>query len=321
MQKTRYSVSSRLKRTAVAVLAIVAVTAVFAPQARAGFMLGYGSDFAVLYEGGGKNALQITNLAVTGNIGIGGTTAKATDSGSNEITGAIDFAAKNTSQFSNNVNDVITGGVNYKDSEVTAALATLNALNTSLGKEPGTAIKIGTGTGYTLTINASAGILDANGNRVFDVTKFSTTNVETLTINGDMANDSVVLNFIGLNNVNFNNQVVLNGLGADQVLYNFVGGSNLTGGPTLTINDNGHNNPDNLVWGDFLDPNGTISVTNTNLNGRGFGGGCQVMKIVSYDTIIDPPPPHSNVVPEPSTFALLSLGLAGIAIMRKRMRT
>ena len=39
------------------------------------------------------------------------------------------------------------------------------------------------------------------------------------------------------------------------------------------------------------------------------------------DTIIDPPPPHSNVVPEPSTFALLSLGLAGIAIMRKRMRT
>ena len=41
----------------------------------------------------------------------------------------------------------------------------------------------------------SAGVLDANGNRVFTVTSFNTTNSSVLTINGDAAGDNVVFNF------------------------------------------------------------------------------------------------------------------------------
>src|SRR5438477_430873 len=85
-----------------------------------------------------------------------------------------------------------------------------------VGRDGGTNINIGTGTGKTLTVNASAGVLDANHNRVFTVTGFNTTNSDVLTINGDAAGDNVVLNFKsvpGFNgSANFNNQVKLVGL-------------------------------------------------------------------------------------------------------------
>jgi hypothetical protein len=158
-----------------------------------------------------------------------------------------------------------------------------------------------------LTINANSGVLDANGNRVFIVTGFNTTNGDILTITGDAAGDSVVINFpIGVGNINFNNQVVLSGISEDKVLYNF-------GGQTLQINDNGHNNPGNLVQGVFLDPNGPISVTNTNITGRVFGGDSHDMQIVSGD-VIDAPP-----VPEPTgTVFFLGVMLAIALVGRRR---
>lgn len=293
------------------------VLALAAPAAQAGFALGSAANYAVLYEGGGNNTLQITNVTVNFNVGIGGT-GKATDSGPSTVNGRIDFAAGNTGQFSNNnASNVIAGGVHYGVSGVTTALNTVNTLNTVLGAEAGTNIAIGTGAGMTLTINAAAGILDANGNRVFNVTGFNTTNSNILTINGDAAGDSVVLNFRGIS-VNFNNQVVLNGISEDQVLYNFVGGSGLTGGPTLQINDNGHNNPGNLVQGVFLDPNGPISVVNTNIKGRVFGGDTHDMQIVSGD-VIDAPPIG---VPEPSTLCMSSIlfGMFGAFWSHRRRR-
>ncbi len=297
--------------------ALVIFTALTGYQAQAGIFLGDAANYAVLYEGGGNNTLQITNITVNFNVGIGGTTAKATDSGPSTINGRIDFAGANTGRFSNNnISNVISGGVHYGVSDVTTALNTVNLLNTTLGSEAGTSIKIGTGSGSTLTINAAAGVLDGNGNRVFNVTGFNTTNSDVLTINSDPAGDSVVLNFIGLS-VNFNNQVVLNGISEDQVLYNFVGGSGLQGGPTLQINDNGHTHPGNLVQGIFLDPNGPISVVNTNIRGRVFGGDSHDMQIVSGD-VLDAPP--GNVIPEPSSVIILaSLGaIFGLSGLRRR---
>ena len=115
-----------------------------------------------------------------------------------------------------------------------------------------------------------------------------------------------------MGNINFNNQVVLKGISEDKVLYNFAGGSNLTGGQTLQINDNGHNNPQNLVQGVFLNPNGAISVTNTNITGRVFGGDSHDMQIVSGD-VIDAPP-----VPEPAgTVFALGLMLSTALIVRR----
>ena len=150
------------------------------------------------------------------------------------------------------------------------------------------------------------------------MTQFNTTNSNTIIINGDAAGDSVVINFVGsvLGNVNFNNQVVLNGISSDQVLYNFVGGNNLSGGPTLQVNNNGNNNPTNQIYGDFLDPNGTIHVTNANLMGRVFGGDSQDMQIVSGDTINAP---AVSVVPAPPSVLLALIGV-GMCLLTRLAR-
>lgn len=295
------------RATSVIYIAILFAAFVLPQAARAGFVLGAASNFAVLYEGNGNNTLQITNITVNFNVGVGGV-GKLTDSGPSTVNGNIDFSAANTGQFSNNNSgNIIKGMVNFNDADVTTALNTVNALNTSLGGESGTTVAIN----GTTTINASAGTLDSNGNRVFTVTGFNTTNGDTLTINGDAAGDSVVLNFT--NSVNFNNQVVLNGISEDKVLYNFVGGSNLTGGPTLQINDNGSSSPNNLVQGVFLDPNGPISVVNTNITGRVFGGDTHDMQIVSGDVIDSP------TVPEPAhSVFVLGLIMALAVVFRRR---
>ncbi len=122
---------------------------------------------------------------------------------------------------------------------------------------------------------------------MFTVTSFQSNNNSVLTINGDAAGDNVVLNFTS--SVNFNSQVVLVGISPDQVLYNFVGGSNLSNGPALQIGS-APGSPPIAVQGDFLDPNGSISLNNTTLTGRVFGGGGNGLQIGSGTTITAPHP-------------------------------
>ena len=293
------------------------------PQAaRAGFTLGPdATNYALLFEGAGSKTLQITNVTINGNVGVG-MTGKATDSGPATISGRIDFTLSDTGQFSsNNGSNVITGGVHYNVAAVADALNYVNNLNATLGGEAGTGVNIGTGSGKTLTINASDGILDANGNEVFTVTGFNTTNGDVLIINGDLAGHSVVLNFT--QSVNFNNQVKLVGLTSDQVLYNFVGGNGLTGGPTLQINDNLGTHTANCslgvycVQGVFLNPNGPISVTNANVVGRVFGGDTHDFQYVSGSKITA----EMSPVPEPTTvFVVTGFSLAIVLASRRGLK-
>src|SRR5205807_664758 len=127
----------RLILSSVATAAVSGATA--APQVHAGIMIGSdASNYAVLFEGGGANTLQITNVTVNGSVGVG-LTGKATDSGPSTINGRLDFYAANTNQFSNNnASNVITGGVHYSVTAVATALSTVNSLNTTLGGEAGT---------------------------------------------------------------------------------------------------------------------------------------------------------------------------------------
>ena len=288
----------------VTIMGLAVLLALLPLQRALAFTIDGGSDYAVLFEGAGGNTMHVTNVTVNGNLGVGNN--GLLDLSGPATVGRIDFSAADTGQFSNtNAANVFTGPF-YNVAAVTTALNYLNSLNASLGAESGTDVSINGST----TINASAGTFHGSDS-VFNVTAFNTTNSDVLTINGDGIHD-VVLNFIGLS-ANFNNQVVLNGLTSDKVLYNFVGGSGLTGGPTLQVNDNGHNNPSNMVFGDFLNPNGAISVVNTNLFGRVFGGDTHDIQIVSGDHI-------STAAPDSgSTVLLLTLSLGLLAGAKRKL--
>ena len=317
-----------------AVAALLACSA----GARAGFVLGDASQYALLFEGGGGNTLQITNVTTNttgggtgvaagqgggiGNIGVGNT-GKVSLSGPGTINGNLDIAAVNNGQVTGG-GVTIKGSTNYGVGMVASALNTVSALNATLGALSGTSVAVNGNT----TINVSPGMFSASGAgytnvRVFDVSSLSLNSGQTLTINGDANGDAVVLNF-GSGNWNFHGNVVLTGgLTPDDVIFNFVGGSGLSGGPTLDIN-NGGGSPSNgsfLSQGIFLDPNGPISVVNSNVLGRVFGGDSHDFQYVSGSNITAPTP--STAVPAPSTVALALAGavpLGLLAVLRRRCR-
>jgi len=296
-------------------LIMIALAMASTSRARAdGFDIGAASNFAVLYEGNGGNTLNFNNSGITGNIGIGATGKfdyAGGCVGNCLITGAVDFSATNTGQFTSN-NTTITGGVNYSVSAVANALLSVNSLSQTLAGESGTAVNIASGG----SINATSGALDANGNRVFTATINSNFSAgTTFTINGT-ASQHVVLNIPTTGGHGFNGSIVLaGGITSDQVLFNFDAGNytTLTGGDTLTISTNGF-----TTTGIFLDPNGNIQINHSVLDGRLFGGDTQNMQIVSGATIVAPVGVPGPVVGAglPGLVAAC-LGLLGLARRRR----
>jgi hypothetical protein len=92
------------------------------------------SNFAVLYEGKGGNTLNFNNASIFGNIGTGKFDSSGGCVGNCVITGAIDFSAPNTGQFSNS-GATINGGENYGLANVQNDLNALNSLSQTLGLE------------------------------------------------------------------------------------------------------------------------------------------------------------------------------------------
>ena len=280
---------------------------------QAGFTLGGGENYALLFEGAGNNTLQVTNVSITGNVGVGNS-GKMTDSGPSTINGRIDFSAANTGQFqNNNGGNIITGGVFYNVAGVTTALTTVNSLSQMLLGDAGTSVAIS----GLQTLNASSGnLFTVNGQsvRVFDATSFNNNGTsDVLTINGS-ASDLVAINLGGLGNIQFHGGIVFTGgITADNVVFNIGGGNytTMTGGPSLDINNNG--GAAGIARGIFLDPNGAISVTNSLVNqGRVFGGDSHDFQFVSGSNLIAPP------IPEPSTFSLLGLAAVGALLLRRK---
>jgi hypothetical protein len=313
-----------LERVGAAVLGAAAITAsTLTPAHATNVPLGDAANYAVLYSGYSNNTLQITNVTVNGNIGVGNI-GMATDSGPSTVNGSINFAAGNPNTLANNnVNDVITGGVHYGNTNINTDLANLSTLSSGLGALTGTNVAFTNSA--TQTINESSGQLETlNGvtYRVFDVTSVGDQAGQILTINGDGSGDPVIFNFAS--SANLQGDVTLDGLTADQVLYNFYGGANYngssggTGGPTLSLNNNASSYP-TLAWqGVLLDPNGSVSLVNANLDGSVYGGDSHDMQIVSGDTITAPA--NMSSVPEPTSLSLLGAGLVGMAFMRRRSR-
>jgi hypothetical protein len=301
----------RLIFAAVASLAVLGV-----PEAQAGsFLTVDASQYAVLYEGHGGKTLSLNNFNITGNVGIGAT-GTAQLNGPGTITGDVDFSASNSGQFSNSGVTLTpsSGNPRYSVLAVTSALTSVNSLSQSLGLETGTSTTISTGG----SINASAGTLDAGGNRVFKVTSISFPNGK-FTVNG-AASDYVVLNIAGsVGNNGLNGSVVLaGGISADHVLFNYTPSTsnlttynsdytNLTGGPTMTISTNGAK-----TTGIFLDPTGDFQVNHSDITGFVFGGDTHNSAFVSGAKIALPPVNVAQT-PEPASLTLLGIGVAGMA--------
>lgn len=293
--------------TAIAVLGLLGGS----QMAYAGYSLGSIDSYGILFTGDGNNAVQINNGTLTGNVGIAdpnGSQPAANLSGPLTVNGNFVFAGtSNITGIGGNV--VVNGSVSESNATVMTEFNTLQSLSTTLGAEAGSNLVISVGNNATQTVNAASGELDANGNRVFNVTSFNESgNNNALVVNGDGAGDSVVFNLSSSVNANFTVGILLNGLTSDQVLFNIYGGSNAsyTGGPTLQISANGA-----TLAGDFLDPNGDISMNHAILDGRLIGGDMHNVEVVSGFQLVAP-------VPEPSTWAMVGLGLAGLLAIRRR---
>jgi VPDSG-CTERM motif len=295
-----------------------------------GFVLGDAANYAVIYQAGGNNHLDINNgpglanASVNGKIGIANSPNPPNNgdlqlSGPETINGNIDFSGNvnDNGPYSGNivVNGTISGGhanVRTDMDNLTALSSTLGAENNLLG--PTVALN----SGATITA-ANANMTDGSGNLIFTVSGISAPN-GTLTITGD-GTHKFVFNISAAADANFHfNQIVLGGgLTSDDVLFNFFGGSDVThtGGPTLDINsgyDGSHLN--NIITGTFLDPNGAISIVSTRLDGRLFGGDSVNEQIVSGAQINAP-----TTVPDGgSAVALLGIALAGLEGARRLIR-
>ena len=315
MKKPLIEVNRRVVRTSGSVALLLSLVA-SVPTAKAGFSLGDAAQFAVLSQFA-NNQLNFNNGTITGDVGLGSPRQFTISNGS--VVGNIRFSGagnttgltpdpdpgSNPGPFAVSGGGTVSGGVAVNDPFVTSALNYVNiSLSQTLGGEAGTALTLTS----SQTINASSGILDGGGNRVFTTTSVNLNNASILTINGS-ASDYVVVNVTD-NNPAFNGSIVLTGgIISDHVLFNMFGGNYTThtGGPTLTISPNGQ-----TTTGTFLDPNGSMQFNHGQLNGRFFGGDVANQQIVSGASITAPPN-----IPEPSC-----LGLAGLAavfcLARKR---
>jgi hypothetical protein len=276
-------------------------------HARADILTEIGGDtrnFVVLYDGFGSNQLHISSglTNINGNIGIGSTgSLKATGSGT--LTGEVYFSAPNTGQCSAQGFNYNCASSLYGQSDVTNDLSYITNFSSSIAAETGTPISLNVSSGQILTINASTGLLDSHGNRVFSVTSLNLGSGSSVVINGDSAGDNVVFNIATCpsQTCNFDGNMTLNGITADQVMFNIRGNNELK--------VDGAN-----VGGVFVDPNGQIFVSASTVTGALYGGGENPLTLVSGVTV-------NAGTPEPAAFVLAGTVLLGIMpVLRRKLR-
>lgn len=331
--------SRRLGPVVPAVFGILGLMVLGPPDARADLITIGVSDFAVLGQFS-NNTTNFNNGTITGDIGIG--TPRQFSASNGSVVGDIRFSgASNTSGLTPNPDPgsnpgpftvsgggIVSGGVVANDAGVTNAINYTNDLSQQLGVQAGTALTLTS----SQTINASNGVVGnvamVDGNPLGSYLLFTTNSVNlnngtTLIINGS-ATDQVVIDVTD-NNPAFNGVIVLvGGITSDHVLFNMFGGNYTThtGGPSLTISTNGL-----ISTGIFLDPNGSMQMNHSVLDGRFFGGDTTNQQIVSGADINAPGGSGGSggsggttEVPGPGSLVLLGLGVTGVGLVSWRQR-
>jgi hypothetical protein len=256
-----------------------------------------------MIAGPNTTSVQFSNSIIHANVA---TDVPGTTAGSNYVEmsgGTIDgnFSFAGTAQ--SNLGAVAMSGTKISnDALVTSAYNTVFNLSNTFAGEPGAPLGSG-------TVNASSGILDSTGNRVFTTTASSFLS-SPLTINGG-PNDYVVINVTGQNNVQLKNTLSLTGgITSDHVFINITG----TGQQVLGNTTGG------TVNGVFVALNDAINIVNTTINGRVIGGSNANFSLVNGVELNSP-----VVVPEPASVVTFVIGgglLVGVAAYgRRRSRT
>jgi hypothetical protein len=296
--------SSRYVKT---VLPVAALLALFIAPARADIMSeigGNAKNYVVLFGGGSGATLDSDMTTVNGNIGIGGTgKIDITTGGSYED---IDFSAACKGTYPHCSQYSSSGGASYTSldygvTNVTTDLSDVSTFSSKVAAEAGTALSIdltGSAGHKTLTIDASSGKLDSNGNYVFKVSStFAFAAGTTLTIVGNVPGN-VILDFGNLSPV-IEGNINLQGISSDQVLFNVTGGN-------LTIENDS-------VSGTFVDTKGQVLVSASDVYGRVFSTSSGSTDLANCDTITAP-------TPEPASVVLFgTVILACLPMLRRRM--
>ena len=321
---------------------ILGLLTLSAAQANPGYELGVATNYQILYSGlglkldfqGGQGA----GSRCLGNIGIGGDATLYLNPNSlvsNSLIppfngGAIDFAnSVNINGPTNGVKGPITGGI----SQVITALTYVNDLSKTLGEETGNALKIDLVAGQTQVVDAADGKLDADGNRIFTIEKASDFKFNfgsNLIFQGNTPLDHVVINFKEGGIYQFNGNITFRQgtdnekeLESDQLLWNFYTDPTAKKTKDVSIQNNSFTpslvaNPLEGAQGVFLDPDGVMSMNNSTLCGRFFGGNGQNGNVYANMDINESAVEQCAVAPEPSTYLLLGVGALLLGVIYRR---
>jgi hypothetical protein len=249
------------------------------PSARADIVLGAAAPYGVIAETGVAH-VNVNNATVTANFAIADPTGQLANTSNGFVFGNADFAGPANVQTSSSFHGTATGNV-----DLTAPLNAITTLSTTSDTNAsgspvvnlmnGTVIDITTGKLVGNTYYFTVGTTSLGGGAV-------------VTINGANSGDNVVFNVPAANNgINFQNSTIAitGGLNPDSVLFNVPGTNHTLQSAAATIN------------AILLDPNGTISIDNTTVNGRVYGGDNNDMNLNSGTVI------RQAGVPEPSALA------------------
>jgi hypothetical protein len=307
---------SRIPRTAWLLAPLTIIQSVSGAQATP-FTLGAFDTYGLLINDGVHNA-DINTAPVDANIGIGNTTG--TVNLHNEVVnGKVDVSGSAAAHVSNGAitgtQPVSLGGapsaasINSNVAGVAAAITAANNLATLYGGEAGSGQSISVNNA-NISINAANGFLDASGARVFTTNGFGL-NHNTFTINGS-ASDYVVIDITGNSNIALDGAITLaGGITADQVLINYIGTGHVQGAANGATLD-----------GTFLFANASaITLSSETIDGHVFGGASGSDFNFVLNSFIDQPSLLTTSVPEPSTWAMMLLGFAGIGFVAYRRKS